>query len=63
VVITDGATGYGAAFGRLRLRHEVLVHGVRNSVERWIQELKRRIDTFSASFTGHSVDSARNCFR
>ena len=38
----DGATGYGAAFGRLRIRHEVLVHGVRNRVERWIQELKRQ---------------------
>ena len=63
VVITDGATGYGAAFGRLRIRHEVLVHGVRNRVERWIQELKRRIDTFYASFTGHTAEPTHNWLR
>ena len=63
VVITDGATGYGAAFGRLRIHHEVLVHGVRNRVERWIQKLKRRIDTFYASFTGHTVEPTHNWLR
>lgn len=63
VVITDGVTGHGAAFGRLRIRHEVLAHGVRNRIERWIQELKRRIDTFYASFTGHSVEPTHNWLR
>ena len=53
VVVTDGATGYG--IGLLRIRHDVFVHGVRNHTERWMQELKRCIDTFYASSTGYTV--------
>jgi len=63
VVITDGARGYGAAFGRLRIRHRVLVHGSRNRIERWMQELKRRIDTFYASFTGDTAEPTHNWLR
>jgi transposase-like protein len=62
-VITDGARGYGAAFGRLRIRHVVRVLGVRNRIGRCMQELKRRIDTFYASFTGNSVESTHNWLR
>ena len=63
VVITDAASGYGAAFSRLRIRHRVLTHGSRNRVERWIQELKRRIDAFYASFTGKTVEPTHNWLR
>ena len=30
------------------------------AIWRWIQELKRRIDTFYASFTGHEVETTNN---
>jgi len=36
---------------------------VRNRVERWIQELKRRIETFYASFTGYNVETTNNWLR
>lgn len=51
-VVTDGAT-----YGPLRpIRHhtDYPSHSVRNRIERWIQELKRRIDTFYIS----SLDTA-----
>jgi len=54
IVVTDGAR-YGLAFTRLGVTHIVRRHSIRNRVERWIQELKRRIDTFYASFTGRDV--------
>ena len=63
MVITDGTPGYGATSGRLRIGHEVLAHGIRNPVERWIQELKRRINTFYASFTGYTVEPTHNWLR
>jgi transposase-like protein len=62
-VITGGATGYGAAFSRLRIRYRVLVYGSRNRIERWIQEFKRRIDTFYASFTDDTVEPTHNWLR
>lgn len=36
---------------------------MRNRIERWIQELKRRIDTFYASFTGNDVAPTNNWLR
>ena len=62
VVVTDGAS-YGPVFTGLGITHIVRPHGMRNRIERWIQELKRRIDTFYASFTGHDVDTTNNWLR
>jgi putative transposase len=62
IVVTDGAT-YGPVFERLGIHHIIRRHSVRNRIERWIQELKRRIDTFYASFTGQSVDTTNNWLR
>lgn len=36
---------------------------MRNLIERLLQELKRRIDTFYASFTGHDVVITNNGLR
>jgi transposase-like protein len=36
---------------------------VRNRIERWMQELKRRIDAFYASFTGDDVVTTNNWLR
>ena len=62
IVVTDGAD-YGPVFTRLGITRIVRQHGVRNHIERWIQELKRRIDTFYASFTGYDVDTTNNWLR
>lgn len=62
-VITDGAREYGATFRRLRIRHVVIRHGIRNRIERWIQELKRRIDVFYASFSGRGVATTNQWLR
>ena len=62
IVVTDGAR-YGPVFTHLAITHIVRRHSVRNRVERWIQELKRRIDTFYASFTGHDVTTTNNWLR
>jgi len=62
IVVTDGAR-YGSVFTHLAITHIVRRHSVRNRVERWIQELKRRIDTFYASFTGHDVATTNNWLR
>ena len=59
VVVTDGAS-YGPGFTKLGITHIVRRHSVRNCVERLIQELKRRIGTFYASFTGHDVVTTNN---
>ena len=63
VVITDGATGYGTGRRPLRIHHEVHAQDVRNRVGRCIQKLKRRIDTFYASVTGHTVEATHNWLR
>ncbi|MFB6253661.1 MAG: hypothetical protein ABEI06_03535, partial [Halobacteriaceae archaeon] len=63
VVVTDNAVGYGAAFQRLGIRQIVIQTGIRNHIERWFQELKRRIDAFYASFTGKSVDTTQHWLR
>jgi putative transposase len=62
IVVTDGAT-YGPVFTHLGITQIVRRHSVRNRIERWIQELKRRIDTFYASFTGHDVVTTNNWLR
>ena len=59
IVVTDGAT-YGPVFTPLGVTRIIRRHSVRNRIERWIQELKRRIDTFYASFTGHEVETTNN---
>ena len=59
IVVTDGAT-YGPVFTPLGITRIIRRHSVRNRIERWIQELKRRIDTFYASFTGHNVETTNN---
>lgn len=63
VVITDAAREYGPVFEELDIERRVISHGVRNRVERWIQELKRRIDTFYASFTGASTTPTQRWLR
>ena len=59
IVVIDGAT-YGPVFTPLGITRIIRRHSVRNRIERWIQELKRRIDTFYASFTGHEVETTNN---
>ena len=59
IVVTDGAT-YGPVFTPLGVTRIIRRHSVRKRIERWIQELKRRIDTFYASFTGHEVETTNN---
>jgi transposase-like protein len=57
-VVTDGAS-YGRVFTKLGITHNVRRHSVRNRIERWIQEVKRRIDTF----TGNNVATTNNWLR
>ena len=59
IVVTDGAT-YGPVFTPLGVTRIIRRHSVRNRIERWIQELKRRIDTFYVSFIGHDVETTNN---
>jgi transposase-like protein len=62
ILVTDGAS-YGSVFTKHGTTHIVRRHSVRNHIERWIQELKWRIDTFYASFTGHDVDTTNHWLR
>jgi transposase-like protein len=62
IVVTDGAR-YGSVFTRFGITRIVRRHSIRNRVERWIQELKRRIDTFYASFTGLDVATTNHWLR
>ena len=62
IVVTDGAT-YGPVFTHPGVTRVIRRHSVRNRIERWIQELKRRIDTFYASFTDHDVETTNNWLR
>ncbi|AUV84474.1 hypothetical protein C2R22_23290 (plasmid) [Salinigranum rubrum] len=62
IVVTDGAS-YGPVFTRMGVTRIIRRHSVRNRIERWIQELKRRIDTFYASFTGNDVVTTNNWLR
>jgi transposase-like protein len=57
--VTDGAT-YGPLFTPLAVTRTIRRHSIRNRIERWIQELKRRIDTFYASFPGNDVLTTNN---
>jgi len=61
IVVTDGAS-YGPVFNPLGITHIVRRHSVRNRIEHWIQELKRCIDTFHASFTGNDVVTTNDWF-
>ena len=58
IVVTDGAS-YGPVFTTLGVTRIIRQHSVRNRIERWMQELKRRIDTFYASFTGNDGEVLR----
>jgi transposase-like protein len=62
IVVTDGAVA-GPVFTRLGVTQIIRRHSVRNRVERWIQKLKRRVDTFCASFTGNDVETTNNWLR
>lgn len=62
IVVTDGAS-YGPVFTDLGITRIIRRNSVRNHIERWIQELKRRIDTFYASFTGYDVVTTNNWLR
>ena len=62
IVVTDDAT-YGPAFDRLGSTRIIRHHGIRNRIERWIQERNRRIETFYASFTGPTVETTNNWLR
>ena len=62
IVVTDGAS-YGSVFTRLGVTRIIRRHSVRNRIERWIQELKRRIETFYASFTGHDIATTNHWLR
>jgi transposase-like protein len=55
--------GYGPVFTKLGVTRIVRCHSVRNRIERWMQELKRRIETFYASFTGHNAETTNNWLR
>jgi len=62
IVVTDHAS-YGSAFTDEGVTHIVRRHSVKNRIERWIQELKSRIETFYASFTGDDVATTNNWLR
>jgi transposase-like protein len=62
IVVTDGAS-YGPVFTTRGITRIIRRHSVRNRIERWIQELKRRIDTFYASFTGNDVTTTNSWLR
>jgi len=62
IVVTDGAS-YGPVFTRLGFTRIIRRHSVRNRIERVIQDLKRRIETFYVSFTGHDVETTNNWLR
>ena len=61
-MVTDGAS-YGPVFTRLGFTRIIRRHSVRNRIERVIQDLKRRIETFYVSFTGHDVETTNNWLR
>lgn len=54
------AASYGQAVTRFGVTRIVRRHRVRNRVERWIQELEHRIDTFYVPFKGHDVITAND---
>ena len=59
----DGRASYGPVFTKLGITRIIRRHSLRNRIERWMQELKRRIDTFYASFTGNDVVTTNNWLR
>jgi transposase-like protein len=62
-VVTDDAQEYGDAFVDADVFHVVFRHGPRTRIERWFQEMKRRLNVFYASFSGSSVDPTRDLLR
>jgi hypothetical protein len=50
-------------FIQLGITRIIRCHSVRNRIEHWMQELKRGIETFYASFTGHDVETTNNWLR
>ena len=61
-MVTDGAT-YGPVLTDLGIMRIIRRNSVRNHIERWIQELKRRINTFYALFTGYDIVTTDNWLR
>ena len=61
-MVTDAAK-YVSVFTRFGITHIVRRHSIINRVERWIQELKRPIDTFYASITGLDVATTNHWLR
>ena len=61
-MVIDGVR-YGPVFTQFGVTRVIRRHSVRTRIERWIQELKRRIDTFYASFTGNDVATTNNWLR
>jgi transposase-like protein len=62
-IVTDDAQEYGDAFVDAGVFHVVFRLGPRTRIERWFQELKRRLNVFYASFSGSSVDPTRDLLR
>ena len=61
-MVTDGGS-YDRVFTKLGVTQLIRPHSGRNRIERLIQELKRRIDTFYALFTGYTVETTNNWLR
>lgn len=62
IVVTDEAS-YGPVFTRMGVTRIIRRYNMRNPIERWIQVLKRCIDTFYASFTGHDLVTTNSWLR
>jgi len=58
--LVDGATHLASALNRLGLDFRYEKHGNRNSVERIFREVKRRMPSFSNTFSNASLDSAES---
>ena len=64
VLIAIGSDGGNRPVALSRFSAKLTVpHRVRNRIERWMQELKRHIDTFYASFSGNDVVTTNNWLR
>lgn len=61
-MVTEGAS-YGPVFTKLGVTHIVRRHTVSKRIKQWIQQLKRRIHVFYASFTSHDVETMNNWLR
>jgi len=62
IVVTNGAN-YRSVSTNQGVTRIVRRRAVRTRIERWIQESKRRINPFYASFTGHDGDTTNDWLR